>query len=227
MAAGKKLRVGDGSKSFAREVGIVVLGVVIALGLGEIVDSVNWANRREQAQAALASELSAAVNSSVERQVISGCLERRLAQVAMVLDKAATTGRLPAIRDFPRPPMRPWRSTVWETAVASQAASRFPIKTLNRLGRAYQTIDQVRAWNVEEKAAWTSLTLLEGAERPFNPQLEIYLRDAHAKAKYYARLIPLSVGFLVRDVRRAGFKIEVEPLQGPHEVCSPLTIAAA
>lgn len=233
-----EIGLSERSQKFAREVGSVVLGVVIALSLGEIVESINWANRRSDAQAALQVELTHAAANASERHRISGCLERRLAQVAQVIDQGASTGRLPHVRNVSQPPMRPWRSTAWETVVASQTASRFPVPTLNELASAYQTIEQIRSWNIDEKEAWTSLSILEGPGRPLTPQLETYLRDAHAKAKYYARIIPITTRQLTRDIRQAGMEIQARPNRGrqraaptqpenPRQVCVPMLILPA
>lgn len=232
-----RIQFGEGWKKFAAEVGIVVLGVVIALTLGEMVESMNWADRRAEARAALRAELSQAAGSAMERQRTAGCLKRRLAQLRVVIDQGASTGRLPSVSNFPLPPMRPWRTTAWQTVVASQTASRFPVQTLNELASAYQTIEQMRSWNIDEKEAWTSLSLLNGAGRPLSPQLEMYLRDAHARAEFYARIIALTAPQLTRDIRQAGIPFEVGPrLRNRHSpgpdsiearVCRPMLIAAA
>lgn len=227
-----RLWTSEGTRRFASEVGIVVLGVVIALWLGQIEETADWAKRRSEAHAALKVELTRAAGSAVERQWLSGCIDRRLAEVAKVLDVGASTGRLPAVRNFPQPPMRPWRSTAWDTVVASQAASRFPVETLNELASAYQTVEQLRFWNIEEKEAWTSLSLLEGGRRPLTPQLEIHLRDAHARAKYYARIIPLTSRQLTKDIQQAGIDIRrsprrptrTNPVGFPNSVCQPMLI---
>ncbi len=81
------------------------------------------------------------------------------------------------------------------------------------------------------------MSLLEGAGRPLTPQLEVYLRDAHARAKYYARIIALTAPQLARDVRQAGIRIEVarprwnrrNPRPGSiiARVCTPMLIHAA
>lgn len=225
-------------RKFAREVGSVVLGVVIALGLGEMAESANWASRRGEARAALQAELSDAAESAAERLRISGCVERRLAQIAGVLDQGASTGRLPEVRNIPWTPMRPWRSTAWETVVASQTASRFAVPTLNELASAYQTIEQLRSWNIEEKQAWTALSVLDGPPRPLTPQLEIYLRDAHSKARYYARIVPLAARQLNRDIRQTGIDVAARPARAgarpaqpianaPRPVCNPILILPA
>lgn len=230
-----EIQFGEGLKSFAAEVGIVTLGVVIALALGEWVESWNWSARRAEARAALQEELSGAAASAIERQRTAGCLQRRLAQVLEVIDQGTSSGRLPGVSNFPMPAMRPWRTTAWETVVASQTASRFPVQSLNKLASAYQTIAQMRSWNIDEKEAWTALSLLNGAGRPLTPQLEIYLRDAHAKAEYFARVMAIAASQLTRDIAQTGIRVEVpaprrRPL-GPNStvvrVCRPMVIGAA
>ena len=60
-----------GWRAFIGEVGIIVLGVLIALSAGEIVEALHWRAEVAEARRAMAVELSDSIGQSYERARLS------------------------------------------------------------------------------------------------------------------------------------------------------------
>jgi hypothetical protein len=95
---------------FIREVGSVVLGVLIALALGEVAEAVRWQVRTAKSNAAIDLELSRTSGVLDERVLVQPCLDQRLALLDRIIRAARATGSLPAIGEIGRPPSRPVQS---------------------------------------------------------------------------------------------------------------------
>src|SRR5829696_3767884 len=101
MASGgrsmRKSALSEKQLKFVREVGSVVLGVLIALGIGEIAEAVRWKIRVDNSIEAVRTEMADNRWNLAERVAFQPCLERRLAAIGAVLAEARRTGALPRI----------------------------------------------------------------------------------------------------------------------------------
>ncbi|HEV8406648.1 MAG TPA: hypothetical protein VGQ34_01840, partial [Sphingomicrobium sp.] len=80
-----------GWRQFVGEVGIIVLGVLIALGFGQIVEQWQWHQNVDTARQAIANELASAAEQGAERLAIENCLRDRIGVLVAKLN--ASTGR--------------------------------------------------------------------------------------------------------------------------------------
>ena len=80
----------NGWRIFAGEVGVIVLGVLIALGAQQAVETFQWRSETTATEAALEEEIMDSVEVADERVAVSPCLQRRIAQLGSKL--ALTTG---------------------------------------------------------------------------------------------------------------------------------------
>src|SRR3954451_6052691 len=103
-------------RDFLKEVGIIVVGVIIALGAGELVDAWNWQREVGIVTDSLDDELSDTVFAARERIKIADCQRQFLDR----LDEVAETSRGSlVVRASPVTRNRLWDSAAWEAAVAS------------------------------------------------------------------------------------------------------------
>ena len=80
----------DGWRVFAGEVGVIVLGVLIALVAQQVAEDWQWRQTVARTKADLNAQISDAVASSAERAAVDRCLSQRLSQLATKV--AATRG---------------------------------------------------------------------------------------------------------------------------------------
>src|SRR5262245_33196855 len=116
-----------GWREFAGEVGIIVLGVLIALGFQQVVETLQSMDERNRAVAALSSEAAYMAVNATERIALEKCGENRLAELAARLTKANGAWRADALPPATyavhtvlpsvyRVPHRPMTTDNWEMA---------------------------------------------------------------------------------------------------------------
>jgi hypothetical protein len=125
-----------GWREFGKEVGIIVLGVLIALGFEQLVQMWRWHHDVIQTRDALTSEIEYSALWARERIAVQPCLKARITHLVSKLNggspewtadpvvlgkplnpigREMQTG-VPAVY---RAPHRPWLSDEWETAKSS------------------------------------------------------------------------------------------------------------
>ena len=167
-----------GWREFAGEVGIIVLGVLIALGAEQIVEAFHWRGEVNEARKAMAVELSDSIGQSYERERLSPCIERRLNAISAILSRASQTGRLPPVGMVGRPLYRTWVSSAWQTTIAGQTASHFSRHELNQLGYIYDYVERASRGSDQEMLAWTDLQSISGPGRPISSdEVAQFIRD--------------------------------------------------
>jgi hypothetical protein len=159
-----------GWREFVGEVGIIVIGVLIALAAEQVVEALHWRTDVNEARRAMAVELSDSIGQSYERERLSPCIKRRLDEISGILSRATQTGRLPPVGMIGRPVYRTWVSNAWQTTVAGQTASHFSPRELNRLGYIYDYVERASKGSEQEMLAWTDLQSISGPGRPISQQ---------------------------------------------------------
>lgn len=115
-----------GWRAFVGEVGIIVIGVLIALGLGAIVDDFQWQAKVAEARLQLRHELGQNEALLDNRLSLQSCVDKRLDELGVILNHAITSGRLPPVGPIGGAPSYTWPHTVWESQVAADTTTHFP-----------------------------------------------------------------------------------------------------
>ncbi len=157
-----------GWRAFVGEVGIIVLGVLIALAAEQVVEALHWRGEVNDARRAMAVELSDSIGQSYERERVSPCVVRRLDELSAILTQAGQTGRLRPVGLIGRPLYRTWVSSAWQTTMAGQTASHFSRHELNQLGYIYDYVERASRGSDQEMFAWTDLQSISGPGRPIS-----------------------------------------------------------
>lgn len=84
-------------RELLREIGVIVIGVLIALVAEQIVEILHWRSEVAHARSGLSQEFSGDIAVADERTRLAPCFPVRIQQIASILDTAASTGRLPPV----------------------------------------------------------------------------------------------------------------------------------
>lgn len=157
----------EGLRGFLAEVGIIVLGIVIALALDQAVEWNYWREQANRTEKALQAELKANFVFAYERRVLDTCVNNR---IAFLRDKLLEPGahwegvalrdsgsgfyRATAMPPVFRVPFRPRRTEAWQTALASGVLNHMPSQRVAIYARIY---DQVAMMKQTQDAEITSL----------------------------------------------------------------------
>lgn len=148
-----------GWREFAGEVGIIVIGVLIALGFEQAVDAWQWGEKVNHAEAAMRLELGEDNGPQAYGRVLIGeCLDNELAKIGDEAGNAPADQLRRWVSSY-TPPFRTWDSEAWKVVVASDTGS-------------HMGSDRLIAWSAPYRML-PSLT--EGNER--EAQLVIQLRN--------------------------------------------------
>ena len=147
-------------RDFFKEVGIIVLGVLIALAAEQTVNAWNWKHEVGIVEDSLNDELSDALFSAQERVKIADCQGRTLDALDDLADKSHGTL---VIRNAPVTRNRVWGSAAWDAAVASGTIAHMPHDTRNLYANLFSFVHLFRDLNIRQEQLWASI---EAYRRP-------------------------------------------------------------
>jgi hypothetical protein len=210
-----------GWRAFVGEVGIIVLGVLIALGAEQVAQTVHDRADAKQLSDALRGELSddRARWESIRAQ--DRCTEQRLD----VLDKWVVSAPASAIISRNPYPIMLWNmhSTAWDIAKTSPAVTRIPLEERLVYASLYGAVDNWRQFFNEEYANLDALVgLFATADQPQNrAQLRLHL----AEARLFLRRRQRNYDYFFARFDELGIKPDTGQLNIPFDVnaaCAPL-----
>src|ERR1043165_2541644 len=97
-----------GWRDLLKEVGDIVIGVVIALSGEQAVEALHWRHQAHAGEAALKDAYAREVRNAAMRVAQNGCITQRLATLSTVVQQASESGRLPPVGPIGHPPYIPW-----------------------------------------------------------------------------------------------------------------------
>ncbi|MBA3670068.1 MAG: hypothetical protein H0W71_08410 [Sphingomonas sp.] len=161
----------DGWRQFFGEVGIIVLGVVIALGLEQAILQWNWSNKVERSRQTLREELMTDYLLAEERVAAKPCLMAQLDSLENAVLKARgemTPVPLIVEPDFVfayRAPWEPWHDTAWKGVEADEMLSHFSRDERENYAAVHGEIDMLSKLNEDES---TEQAKLLGLTKPLD-----------------------------------------------------------
>ena len=212
-----------GWREFSGEVGIIVLGVLIALGAQQVVQDIQDREAVAQLRSALRAELADNRARWEDMRASDRCTLQRLD----ALNEWATTA--PAQAKLVRPfVLRLWNmhSSAWDIAKTSAATGNIPLDERLTYAELYAATDNWREYFAEEREnAITLSALLESADQPESRrQIKFHV----AKARVLRRRRTENYPYFFK--RFDALKIRPDPSQitiplDPKALCAPLAEA--
>lgn len=182
-----------GWREFAGEVGIIVVGVLIALAAEGLVERWHWQGQVSQANAAFKDELLQFAYFAYERQALQPCLNGRLQVLASQLNESDPQWRAMPERFYGanryyvaimpvvyRPPTRPIFEDAWNNALADGTINHLDRKQATTLSSAYESVEAFKDYQDKEGATEALLSPL-GADRAIDEQTRIEMLQTVAQ----------------------------------------------
>lgn len=146
-----------GWREFAKEIGTIVIGVLIALGGEQVVQILHRGEQARHAERAMRLELADDDGPQAYGRVLIGpCLERRIA----LIHDGATAAPSDQLREWVAayaPPFRTWDSEAWKAVVSSDIANVMGAERLVDWSAAYRAVPRLNASNARESELATEL----------------------------------------------------------------------
>lgn len=156
-----------GWRAFAGEVGIIVLGVLIALSAEQLVQQ--WhesAHDREAKQQMFLEMRDDNLPQAFARVAMAPCLDAELEAISRAADANASRAAVEQLVRQYEPPVRTWDSDAYDAAVSSGALRREGPQELIRWATIYQILPIMRAAGAEEGELIGDLTVLQDDRLP-------------------------------------------------------------
>jgi hypothetical protein len=185
-----------GWRDLLKEVGIIVVGVLIALGAEQLVQSWHWQHETRATRDALAGEAADNLSAALQRSQQQPCVEQRLKEIAAIFAAHAAGNPIHVHRPIGRPVSYYGRTDTWQVEIASQSLSHMPLDEKLAFATAFGDYENMNSVLRLEQDSWLRLNVLDARD-----QLEAGdwppLRQAYAQAQSLsARLKIITEGIL-------------------------------
>jgi hypothetical protein len=142
-------------REFTKEVGIIVIGVLIALFAEEALSDFHWRQEVRIVQDSLDDELSDTLFATMERVKIADCQRRTLDRLDDLADESR--GRL-LIHNAPVTRNRVWGTAAWDAAVASGTLAHMDHDTRNDYATLFSFVRLFRDLNLRQEELWATIS---------------------------------------------------------------------
>lgn len=216
-----------GWREFAGEVGIIVIGVLIALGVEQIASAVHDRASKREAHEAVYAEIRQNLSYMKARMATQSCVERRLDEIGSLLAKAGTGPISPQPNWIGQPAIWFNEDERWQAATGSGRASLFSADEQSRLAGVYATIKQFLSAEEREQDAWAQLRGLESWTGPLGSAGRVHFISAlqTARLELWETSVVAKVAFQRAKALGMGdfsAKTMIEGYALPHAVCLPI-----
>ena len=181
-----------GWRAFAGEVGIIVVGVLIALAFEQVAQSIHDRSLADQAREAVRAEVRENLWWLEFRESYEPCVDSMLSELGVVLERARSGKPIPLVTDVHFPVHSKITSLRWNANAEAGRASLFSADEQRLLGNMYFTTEEFRSYQEREEDTWAKIGFVEG----LNQLTPLDLHDLSillAEARYQNRRVKLSM----------------------------------
>jgi hypothetical protein len=219
-----------GWRAFVGEVGIIVVGVLIALAAQQVVEALHWRSETAKLRESLHREIRDDQWNAANRVRISECIRQRIAHLEYELAQPGTAWRADPIRGgdeqrwsaipiaFAFPSIESfYTSGHWQTALASGELAHMAEAERNGYSYTYRAIEDLRTFSIEEGAIAAQLQPLAREQQLDNQQRLNFEAQLAALDRLNVLLTIYSRKFL-EGTRRAGIIPRSEDLDSAYQL---------
>src|SRR4051795_2529075 len=211
-----------GWRQFAGEVGIIVIGVLIALGAQQVVQNFQQLSDAGEARRAVRGELEVNMSRLASRAAQKHCVENRMDEIQAVLDKAASNPSITTPGWVGRPQYWSMQPVPWDAIAQSGRAALLPPDDLADYGALYSWMSNINGVMTTEQADWARLRTLEHMSS-LTPEMIFELNATLQDARYsnwrikrwLMQMEPTEVRLRLRKIRNV--------LPATQSACIPMT----
>jgi hypothetical protein len=215
-----------GWREFAGEVGVVVLGVLIALGAGQVVEWLHDRQVAEDARQNVRAEAKLDLGFIQGRIDAQRCIEARLAELSTMLGNAGEGSLNPQPTWIAKPPTVPFFTARWQAATASGRNSLFPPNEQAQFGILYQIFNRYNDYQPREQEVWADLRALETWRGPLGPEARLTFAKSLQQAKYLAWDLNYAGTYALKTGAEMGLLSKSAPGDSD-PICIPITTPRA
>lgn len=196
----------NGWRAFAGEVGVVVLGVLLALGAQEIAESID--DRREAAATrdSLANEIEESLAVLELRKAAQPCIDRRLKELRAIVNEWGRTGSFETPRWVSQATWFAFDTARFEAAQSAGRLALLPSEEQYRFGLVVGSLRTFRDIQRRETDAWSTLRMLQSGPEVLSASDRTAVRVALQDASTLNHFAQISVGQTLPQAAEFGWR---------------------
>jgi len=216
-----------GAREFLKEVGIIVLGVLIALAAEQTVEKLHERTIASEARETIRAEARLDLGfMRGDRVLEQGCIDRRLDEIGALLARARDGVLDPPPSWIGHPGTGPMFMERWRSALASGRTSLLSPAEQEQYGQLYGLFERYDQHEAHEQQIWADLRVLENWQGPLGAPARLAFAQSLRQARYEAWDLRYTATFALR----AGAGLGIEPAPATVEtasVCLPMNTSRA
>ena len=211
-----------GWRAFVGEVGIIVIGVLIALGAEEVVTTLHWKHVLGDYRAALHEEIGHNIATYAYRMEQDRCVDARIAELQRWLGSWRTGHPIPSHGPIGVPQSLMVFNGVWASRNA-EVASRMPLAEQLAYSKLYDRFSANEVHRLAERSVWLALGAYQDAAR-LNDQDLMRLQGLINEARYRQLTFDLNAVRYTKDAAALNIHGHADPGWGriSRELCNPI-----
>ena len=211
-----------GWREFAGEVGIIVIGVLIALGAQQLVEAANWRRDVADFRDSVRSEISRDLWTYPYRAAQKRCINARLDELQRWLDSWRAGRPLTLTGPIGIPVSAVIRTSAWDGRDPATLAHMARSERVE-YGFLYSEFANNEVHRLDERAAWIELASFDGATL-LDHQDQMRLQGLIFRARLRDSRIDANAGRFMKRAAAIGLKLAPEPDLAPYgpELCRPV-----
>jgi hypothetical protein len=199
-----QLRPRRGWRELAGELGIIVLGVFIALGADQAVSNWNQRQQMRELRSAIDNEVAAGLASWNARVLQESCVESRLVELERWLRGWREGRPQRLLGPIYAPISGPSGTSVWESRDPA-VMTQMPLEVKLAYGDIYDQFANNEVQRLDERMTWLSLAEFDGAERLDDSSL-MRLQGLITRARWRAQNISGNQRYVLGVAKEMGIE---------------------
>ena len=217
----------SGPRQMLGEVGIIVVGVLIALAAEQLVQALHWRSQVSEFRKAVDYELGRNLGTYEVTMQQRPCVTRRLTELERLLADARTGTVTSLLRPIGRPYSVSQYFSAWDNKGAD-VTGQLPLQVRINYGEMYDELRNIDAVRVQEREVWRSLSQFDQPE-PLDHADRMRLRELLSRATQLDEATRYNFTYITNLARPLGIRPIADPqdsaAQAPSEYCEPLLAA--
>lgn len=144
-------------REFLSEIGVIVIGVLIALSAEQVVETLHWRAETAEAQTAMKEDLQGSADEAYRRVHSKACYDRWLDTVDRMIVAGGPKGPIRMMSG----PISTWSQAAWQSAVASGAISHLSSDSRTAYSSVFSLLGTIQTMNIREFELWQDLQTLD------------------------------------------------------------------